>query len=67
MSSQSSPTRKEVLHPVSLPGIDLAIWLSHMNLLLKGTVKACRCNVKLDDIKISLSIASIPNLLNLES
>ena len=35
MSSYSSPTRKEVPHPVSLPGIGVAIWLSHMNLLLK--------------------------------
>jgi len=53
MSFQSSPTRKEVPHLVSLPGIGAAIWLPHMNLLLKGTVIACWCNVKPDDIKIA--------------
>ena len=50
---QPAKSLLEVPYPVSLPRIGVVIWLLYIDLLLEGTVKAGRCNVKLDDIKVA--------------
>ena len=46
----------ELLYPVSLPAIGIAFWLLHIDVLLEGTVKVGRCNVKLDNIKALIAV-----------